>query len=495
MKQSIGLCLFLLCLLVFSVSCAEGKNRALLIGCDHFLSQEDTYPASSENVAMMADALSGGSMNLQQLVTRRTGLSGVREMQEMIDDVFSDAKDEDVSYLYISTHGVWNMEESNERMTLLLSDGFHEEGLTAKTLHDILEDVRGTKVLILDVCHAGAMIGKGVPDRFSHVFTGSEYKVLCSSGGAQQSWFWAGSSLDGTRFTAGGYFSDVLASGISMRSGFAADMNDDGVITLSEIKKYLRQMHGASIVQTYPEEDTFPFLSYDAESVRGRTSGPIGDVYFEDDLLDPESSEVHLSFIVYQTLRMAYQVVYQKEGRWDFEHANFFYDTGEMFGAFGDAAGFLTPGIKERTIQIQLPEEEIKGYILLQLVVQSPQGIQVVASHVLGVVAGNETPKIEIEIGREFSPSSGEELGIILRHNLPMQLTVYIETEDGQPVCRLMNRVLTRPEEIVPEATTLFWNGQNSAGESVEKGAYRMRIRAFIPPQSLELVSGVFYVK
>ena len=43
---------------------AEGLNRALLVGCDNFITQPSTAPASANNVARMAEALSGGAMNL-----------------------------------------------------------------------------------------------------------------------------------------------------------------------------------------------------------------------------------------------------------------------------------------------------------------------------------------------------------------------------------------------------------------------------------------------
>lgn len=42
---------------------AEGVNRALLVGCDVFVTQEETTPASANNVSRMTLALMGGSMN------------------------------------------------------------------------------------------------------------------------------------------------------------------------------------------------------------------------------------------------------------------------------------------------------------------------------------------------------------------------------------------------------------------------------------------------
>lgn len=68
----------LLCCPIFAVRAeeitADGRvNRALLVGCDRFLTQTDTTPSSRNNVLRMADALSGGTLNMQTLVTREDG--------------------------------------------------------------------------------------------------------------------------------------------------------------------------------------------------------------------------------------------------------------------------------------------------------------------------------------------------------------------------------------------------------------------------------------
>ena len=63
-----------LCLLPMTAR-AQGVNRALLVGCDRFVTQEDTAPASANNVMQMAEAISGGAMNLETLITRRNDVS------------------------------------------------------------------------------------------------------------------------------------------------------------------------------------------------------------------------------------------------------------------------------------------------------------------------------------------------------------------------------------------------------------------------------------
>ena len=186
----------LLCCPIFAVRAekitADGRvNRALLVGCDRFLTQTDTTPSSRNNVLRMADALSGGTLNMQTLVTREDGLSSASALVALIRETFSGADADDVSYFYISTHGLWNT-AVNGLMTLLLSDGESEEGITAYELRRVFDTIPGKKVLLLDACHSGAMIGKGVEKSFENLFAGDNYYVVCSSGGEEESWYWTG---------------------------------------------------------------------------------------------------------------------------------------------------------------------------------------------------------------------------------------------------------------------------------------------------------------
>ena len=181
----------LLCCPIFAVRAekitANGRvNRALLVGCDRF--------PTHNNVLRMADALSGGTLNMQTLVTREDGLSSASALVALIRETFADADADDVSYFYISTHGLWNT-AVNGLMTLLLSNGESEEGITAYELRRVFDTIPGKKVLLLDACHSGAMIGKGVEKSFENLFAGDNYYVVCSSGGEEESWYWSGEVL------------------------------------------------------------------------------------------------------------------------------------------------------------------------------------------------------------------------------------------------------------------------------------------------------------
>lgn len=474
------LCMLWLALTVAAAQ-ADSVNRALLIGCDVFLTAENTAPSSANNVTSMASALGGGAMNLDALVTRRSGVSGVDEFSELVAEVFAGADADDVSYFYISTHGLWNQTQPGGDMVLLLSDGRTEERLTAYQLRRIFDLVPGTKVLIIDACHSGAMLGKGVPDHFENVFAGGNYIVLCSSGGSEESWFWSGS----TTASGEGYFSGMLVSGLSAKGGFAADDNHDGVVTLTELKRYLRQFHGASTVQTYPEESDFAMLTYDP-GYSGRAQDSILDnITFESGALSHDSPEICFSFTMLRPAQVAYQLVYQRDGRWDFAGAKLIWDNAERFGAYGDAQGWLTPGFKERTIGLSPEETGSYGYVLLQVLTVQNGGISIAASQVLCVPPSSGDPRLSFTAPIGFCPDVGEELTFVVNHAFPCELTVTVETQDGQIVRRLCSRQATRPEQLLPTGSSFTWSGLLADGSAAPEGIYRLHVRA--------CVGGVWY--
>lgn len=485
-KKLLAAVLLWLCLLAPAALAGDSVNRALLVGCDRFVTQEDTSPSSENNVTQMAQALSGGGMNLKTLITRKNDVATLEELEELIQAAFSQADGDDVSYFYISTHGLWSQGQPNEDMTLLLSDGRQENGVTARQLRAMFDKISGTKVLILDACHAGAMIGKGVYAPFTNVFRGSDYKVICSSGGAEESWFWSGME-EGEAMVGAGYFSGAVVRGLSAAGGYGADTNRDGAITLTELKRYLYDNHGASTVQTYPEEDDFSLMTYDADSYNGRRrDGVIEGMSFETDVLTALEPEAAFSFTVQRAVQVAYQVVYQRQGRWDFDHSRLIYDDAERFGAYGDSPGMLSPGMKERSLTLDLTDAGSFGYALLQVITQSGGTPTLISSRALCVPPQSGDPQLSISPQDSFCPTMGEELGFVVQHRYPCELTVTIEDEAGQTVRRLTSRQASRPQQLLPRGSTFCWNGTTSTGEQAQPGAYSIRVKAYVGQETYE---------
>lgn len=474
-----------LCLLAPAAR-AEGVNRALLVGCDRFVTQEETIPSSENNVTQMAEALAGGGMNLATLITRKNDVATAQELETLIQAAFSEAEEGDVSYFYISTHGLWEQGQPNGDMTLLLSDGRRENGVTADTLRAMFDKIRGTKVLIIDACHAGAMIGKGVHAPFTNVFQGSEYKVICSSGGAEESWFWSGME-EGEAMVGAGYFSGAVVRGLSIKGNYGADTNRDGRITLTELKNYLYDNHGASTVQTYPEADDFAVMTYDAASYTGRRrDSAIEGMSFEGDVLTPQEPTVAFSFTVQRPIQVAYQVVYQRNGRWDFDHGQLLYDDTERYGSYGDTRGVLSPGMKQRAVTLDLTDAGSYGYALLQVITQSGGVPELVSSRALCVPPASGDPQLAISAQESFCPAQQEELGFVVLHSLPCELTVTITDSEGKTVRHLASRQASRPQQLSPKGSSFCWDGRRSNGEMAGPGAYSIRVKAYLGEEVYE---------
>lgn len=464
-------------------------NRALLVGCDRFVGQPDTTPSSANNVERMARTLSGGTMSLETLVARPNGVGSTGDLAGLVLDAFDGADEDDVSIFYISTHGIWQEGMGSSGMTLLLSDGKSEVGLTARQLRSMFDQIRGTKVLMLDACHAGAMIGKGVNEQLANVFAGPEYVVLCSSGGAEESWFWSG-EIDGERLAGAGYFSGALVRGLSAEGGFGADENRDGSVTLTELKRYLLDNHGASVVRTYPEESEFALLTYDASTyTEHRREALIEHVSFEADVLSAQEPTVSFSFNVVSSVQVAYQLVYHRQGRWDFDNAQIIYDNNGSFGAWAMPGRLLSPGMKQRAITVSRAEAGDSGYVLLQLLTIDRGMPSVACSRVLCIPPEAGDPQLRVTAPAIFCPDAWEELTFNVLHETPCELTVTIIDAQGKTVRRLSSRQGSRPEMLEPSGTCFTWDGMRSDGTRAPDGAYYIRIRAYVGEEMYELIS------
>ncbi len=470
----------------------ESVNRALLVGCDRFLSQQDTTPSSYNNVLRMAEALSGGTMDFEVLAARPEGMSSSGELAAAILDAFSQADGDDVSYFYISTHGVWEEGLTSGGMTLLLSDGRSESAVSAWQLRTMFDQIPGKKVLIIDACHAGAMIGKGVNTLLTNVFTGGDYTVVCSSGGAEESWFWSG-DVGGEQLAGAGYFSGALIRAISREGNFAADDNRDGGITLTELKRYLLDHHGASTVRTYPEQGDDVLFTYDAAAYTGRSRDAlIEGVYFESDVLTATDPTVYFSFNVVSQVQVAYQLVYHRGGRWDFDGAQIIYDNDGNFSDRPRSGGTLTLGLKERAITVSRDaarEESASGYVLLQLLTIERGMPSVASSRVLCVPPDSGDPHLSVSVPAFFAPEDGEELTFNILHDFPCEMTVTIQDLEGRTVRRIASRQGSRPEQLDPAASSFTWDGRMTDGAFAPEGLYRVAVKGYVNGERYETTS------
>ena len=361
MKKKVLLCL-LFCLLLISLPGMrsrreEGVTRCLLIGCDRFVSMPGTEPASANNTetmeALLTDFLPEGTAVARQV----NGPGTVDGLERLAEEVFREAGDADTALIYLSTHGVLRDEAGRQTLSLLLSDGTEEERLEPGRLREILDRVPGRKVLILDACHSGAVIGRGGGEGINW-FEDGDYRVLVSSGALEDSWFW---NVETDGYTGTGYFTSAMDSALRASDPGQIDPDGSGSVSLKELTGRLREIHGASTVYCWPEESGERLFELPADRKAGsRLQG----LAFGETEADGETVTLPIRFRAGEPVRVTYQLVPSRNGKWDFEHAVRLPDREKT----GLIRGLMSPGEKDRRIRLSVKSIGEDGRALMQIV-------------------------------------------------------------------------------------------------------------------------------
>lgn len=451
----------------------EPTLRALLIGCDYFVEQENTYPAAENNIRRLAETLMADTRGYALIRTSASAIGSVAQFQDVVQGTLGDAKESDISLLYISTHGVFDEGSSNTAASLILSDGTREECLNALTLQEILDQIPGQKVVILDGCNSGAFIGKGLSGGADRVlFCDLDYKVLCSAGGSEASWYWQGADRDAVASGAS-YFATVLCDALGGQGDFAADMNHDGRITLSEAYQYIYDNYAASTPQVYPQNDSaFVLYQYDPAAQDVPTKA-VTDITFADTLLSAGQSSVTFAFTVQRQVELYYQVVYHQNGAWQFAAAQHFQD-GEQ------TDGTVLPGRKERTLRLDTGDQNAFGYAMIQFITMEDGSPTLQGARLLCIAPAEGPVQLGVVTDPVFAPASGQELCILAQYDKPCGLTVSIHNELGQLVRYICYATPARPQQLSPMASAFYWDGRKSDGALADPGQYTVRVRTTI---------------
>lgn len=333
-----------------------GLTRCLLIGCDRFVSMPGTEPAGANNVETMEALLSDFLPEKTTVVRQLNGPGTVAGFEQIVADAFRKAKEEDLSLIYMSTHGLLEDGEDGPRMSLLLSDGKEEERLYPETIRAALDRIPGRKVLILDACHSGAMIGCGWDG--PNWFAGSDYRVLVSSGALEDSWFW---NTETDEYTGTGYFTAAMDRALRASDPEQIDPNASGVVSLRELTERLRRIHGASTVYCWPEASWEGLFLIPTDR---KTGSRLQGVSFGEATQDGDAVILPIHFRAGESVRVMYQLVPARNGKWDFEHAVRLPDREKT----GLIRGLLSPGEKDRKIRLTTGTIGEDGRALVQII-------------------------------------------------------------------------------------------------------------------------------
>lgn len=477
---------------VFSSASAQEEMRVLLIGVDEFVSRPSASPSSANNVRAMQHLMENADVPLESIVVPSDPVTDAEAFASLVKQSFSGADEDDISYLYLSTHGVY---EEGQEPKLLLSDGVTETGLTPAELEKAFDGIAGTKLIILDACNSGAFIGKGMSHPPEKVyFLGDDFKVLTSSGALEESWYWSSAEGD----TQGGfYFTQALTQGLSAAGGYPADQNRDGAVTLNELYSHLLSNHAASTPQVYPQSDETVIFRYDptAPQPTELERSPIVDVTFSGTTLDLNTRQISIEFIATRPVRVAYQIVYQRDGKWEFDNAQLIYDGAERFTAFGDEPGAISAGRKVRAINLGQLEGDEFGYVLVQLVSIDEGTLTVHAGRVICVPPASGNMHLIAHVQRSFQMEGGRELPIFIGHEYPCTLSVAIVDENDKVIHRLCHRQATRPLQITPAGSVFYWDGLLKDGTPAAPGTYRVRAQAHMNDTTVTVLSAAFTIE
>lgn len=210
---------------------------ALLIGVDTYGEGLQPLPAASKDVAALREVLLNpkmGGFDEAKPVINPTR----REMAREIELWFQDRQPEDLVLLFFSGHGVKDdrrdlyfaaADTEKQRNRLLTSTA-----TSARLLHDWIRACKAKyQVLILDCCFSGAfgeLVGKDDGEIPLKEQLGAEGRVVLASTSAVDYSF---QEKDADLST----YTHYLVEGI----GGAADDNGDGLITVGELHRYVKQ--------------------------------------------------------------------------------------------------------------------------------------------------------------------------------------------------------------------------------------------------------------
>ena len=283
---------FLTCMLLMLLPTASlGATRALLVACSDFSSQPDLGSSVSGNLHMIGSALLGVSPRLEGLSIEDGTIGTPEALARSIEHALGSAKDGDLSILYLCTHGISSSDDG--QTYLLLSDGETETLLTGDNLGDMLGGIAGEKLLILDACFSGAMIGRGEESGlYSPFLLDPSIHVLTSASSHESSWYYDSQQLS---TGAVSYFASAIASGLGLYGSAEADLSGDGEITLNELHRYLLVAVPSSTSQlqcTNGDAVVLPAVQ------RALLSRPLSGFSYGDSLLLSDEPTLDFSFTV-----------------------------------------------------------------------------------------------------------------------------------------------------------------------------------------------------
>lgn len=466
----------------------ERTTRALLVACSDFVTQEDLGAAISGNLHMVGSALISADIGLGNLSIEDGTIGAAETLGVAIADAFSQADEDDLSILYLCTHGVLSSSDDGQ-VYLLLGDGQTESPLSAAALYDLIRGIQGEKLLILDACYSGALIGRGQPTPppavpaenpalLSPFLMDASVHVLTSSAGHESSWYY---DSEGLSSGAVSYFASALSSGLGLYGSAEADLNGDGAVSLSELHRHLSIAVPSSSSQLLSARADSLYLPVASSAMLSR---PLTGFSYSTSLLRAGDPTLDFSFTVARNATsVQYRLVDFTDGRWDWDNARTFLDEGD------DGSALLSSGRKQRSLSLENVMPDEGGYLMLQVFSVHENEVLLCSERLIAMQPSEAECELSILIPGKLHNPGNLELPIAVRLGVPAELTVSVYSQEGALVRRLASSQLTRPS--ADNLTRFYWDGRDMQGNPVAPGSYTIAAETRIGRERLKATTEV----
>lgn len=453
---------FFLFLVILTVP-AAAETRVLLIACRDFVTMPELGDSVSGNLELLQDTFRQADVKSEHIRIEDGTISGTDGLGQAISEAFSEAGDGDLSIFYICTHGI----DRTDRMPphLLLSDGSAETVLEADTLFRFFSDIRGEVLVMIDSCHSGALIGRGVNEPKPFPLS-RHLHVLTSSLGSESAWYYGHQRLSSGAVS---YFANAVCTGLGLYGALSADANGDEEISLGELSQYVRRSMASSTCQVASYNAAQLLLPRCRESDRRR---PVYGFTCGSQLISSNNTDFTFSFNVRRDTRIEYRLTPYSEGHWDWANPIVIPDS---------ETGLTGPGGKTRTLSIAPDNRARDGYLIFQIFAYESDGRpQLCAERLLAIQAEADPRDLSFEVtGASLNSAYG--LPILLTVPMPSIFRISVYDKEETEIRRLYYGELTRPSR--DNVQVLTWDLRDENGNPVPPGPYTLDIMAVLSGQ------------
>lgn len=256
------------------VKLSSSTYRALVIG-QTYAGTGNALNGTRNDATAIRNMLNTMSATGYQ-VTYRIDLSASGILSN-ITSAFSGATSNDVSLFYYSGHGL--LTSDSDWLGSLC--GVDDQFVNPTALRNRLDTIPGKKIIIIDACHSGNMIGKSADTASTDAFTQQFINAFANSAksnlatGGYYVLVAASKTQSSYETNVGGVYAGMFTRGVCYGSGWNeisssrlsslnADANGDSFVALNELYNYVTRYvsnagySGYQTTQVYPTGSTFP---------------------------------------------------------------------------------------------------------------------------------------------------------------------------------------------------------------------------------------------